>query len=394
MSQSAHFAPMPTRSSAHINAMSPPPTTTVTPTTHHSTPAFLSLFPRSLSSLSLGTRKKDKDNEPNLSHNNSKSSAFSSPTATGGGGGGGSGSGGKKNKHSQQMHSADIPPPLPQRNPPRKSMDINSNPFEIFRNTPISDLDHSGSGIISPNNNVHCSPIAETPNKSRTGGQQGSNSSGKSSANSTPPPASNNNNNDNGSAGKKKRSKNKTKALSDPKMSSQMFIQMEQQGGHQELTGKPPPLPPRQYLLDENRINNNLSHSNSRLGGGQGSPSGGNSVHDNGNNGRALPNSIDTVFNYPLVSQCTPVRDNLSPFPFTHRPNIVQKLQEHQQGYPFGGAGGGGGGKRGSQQKSHHDNPVLSSTSSHISANKSTVSKLMRSHQTHPHTPLLLLNCR
>lgn len=392
MSQSAHFAPMPTRSSAHINAMSPPPTTTVTPTTHHSTPAFLSLFPRSLSSLSLGTRKKDKDNEPNLSHNNSKSSAFSPPTAPGGGGGG-SGSGGKKNKHSQQMHSADIPPPLPQRNPPRKSMDINSNPFEIFRNTPISDLDHSGSGIISPNNNVHCSPIAETPNKSRTGGQQGSNSSGKSSANSTPPPASINNNNDNGSAGKKKRSKNKTKALSDPKMSSQMFIQMEQQGGHQELTGKPPPLPPRQYLLDENRINNNLSHSNSRLGGGQGSPSGGNSVHDNGNNGRALPNSIDTVFNYPLVSQCTPVRDNLSPFPFTHRPNIVQKLQEHQQGYPFGGAGAGGG-KRGSQQKSHHDNPVLSSTSSHISANKSTVSKLMRSHQTHPHTPLLLLNCR
>lgn len=365
MSQS--FAPMQTRTS-HANALQSPPTTNpITAPVHHSTPAFLSLFPRSLSSLSLGTRKKDKEMEANLSHNSSKASlgsAFSPPGAASGGGGNKKSS--SSNRHSHQMHSPDIPPPLPQRNPPRKSLDINSNPFEIFRNTPISDLDHSGSGIISPqnvhNNSHRHSPIAGDGGKGKAAaaamGQVESNSSI-----------------DNGSGKKGKRSKNKTKALSDPKMSSQMFIQMEQ-GHHQhgELTGKPPPLPPRQYLLDENRLNNNLSNSNSRLGAAET-----NNNHTS-NNGRALPNSIETIFNYPLVSQCTPVRDNLSQFPFTHRPNIVQKLQESQQGFG-GGARGGQDGKRGSQQKSHHDNPVLS-TSSHISANKSTVSKLMRSPNT------------
>lgn len=362
-----------------MNALNSPPTTTPV---HHSTPAFLSLFPRSLSSLSLGTRKKDKEMETSAAHNHNKTSigsAFSPPGVAPGSGAG------KKNlnnsssshRHSQQMHSPDIPPPLPQRNPPRKSLDINSNPFESFRNTPISDLDHSGSGVISPHNLMHGSPIS--------GNDNAKTSCKGTSSPTTTQSSSSGNNNDNGSSGKKsKRSKNKTKALSDPKMSSQMFIQMEGGPGHGELTGKPPPLPPRQYLLDENRLNNNLSNSNSRLGGGS----------DN-NNGRGLPNSIETVFNYPLVSQCTPVRDNLTPFPFTHRPNIVQKLQEHQQqqqqqqGYPFGGAGGGRQSmeaKRGSQ----HDNPVLS-TSSHISANKSTVSKLMRSPQnTHPHTSKLL----
>lgn len=380
------FAPMQTRSS-HMSALASPPTTTPV---HHSTPAFLSLFPRSLSSLSLGTRKKDKETESSASHNHSKTSlgsAFSPPGSTTPASGGGGGKKGTNNssashRHSQQMHSSDIPPPLPQRNPPRKSLDINSNPFEIFRNTPISDLDHSGSGVISPHN-LMGGGTGDANNKSQ------SKAMGQ-TASPTTTTASNSNDNNNGS-GKKKRSKNKTKALSDPKMSSQMFIQMEQGQGHGELTGKPPPLPPRQYLLDENRLNNNLSNSNSRLGGADT-----NSSSSNNHNRRGMPNSIETVFNYPLVSQCTPVRDNLTPFPFTHRPNIVQKLQEHQQqGYSFREGGGGAsrqspqhGAKEAQQQKGHHDNPVLS-TSSHISANKSTVSKLMRSPNTPTHPSLL-----
>lgn len=354
MSQS--FAPMPTRTS-HANSINSPPTTNPAPNAHHTTPAFLSLFPRSLSSLSLGTRKKDKELETgNVSHNSSKMSLGSalSPPGPGSGGKKSSGNSGS-NRHSQSMHSPDIPPPLPQRNPPRKSLDINSNPFEIFRNTPISDLDHSGSGIITSHNNSNSS--GESNKQGKATGQKNS---------PTMMNQSNSNNNDNGSGKKSKRSKNKTKALSDPKMSSQMFIQMEQQQvsphhhpqpHHGDISGKPPPLPPRQYLMDENRLNNNISPNNN-------------------NSGRALPNSIETIFNYPLVTQCTPVRDNLSPFPFTHRPNIVQKLQESQAA---SNRGGGQDGKRGSAQqgqKSHHDNPVLS-TSTHISANKSTVSKLI-----------------
>ncbi|XP_059622198.1 uncharacterized protein LOC132265518 [Phlebotomus argentipes] len=226
-----------------------------------STPAFLSLFPRSLSSLSLGTWKKPMDRvNPGLAPNilmsiNSEFTPHHTPllsrqntsaaaTAK------------KLNVEVKSPQKGDIPPPLPQRNAPRRMADANGasagSPLQV------SDLDHSSSGGGS------------TPTHSAA-------PSGKS----------------------KKRTKAKIKALSDPKMSSQMLLEAER------VTCSPPPLPPRQGV-DEQQLN--------KL-----------------NNNRPLPNSIETVLNYPLIATCTPVRDNLSAFPLSHRPNIVQQLQQQHQ---------------------------------------------------------------
>lgn len=268
-----------------------------------STPAFLSRFPRSLSSLSLGGKKKPADKENTVTTpatiphqiQQTPTSPYSSggemisPTNYQ------ASSPSKKSKISashRDLKNADIPPPLPERNIPRpkqSSTDIMDGDVVLRRNIQISDLDHSVSGMQTSNNagnnNSH-SPL-----------------SNKSSASSS-------------SAGKgKQRSKQKMKALSDPKMSSQMFIQMEQAQGNQQqkqMNDDAPPLPPRlPGMLEEkqNLINNNKFGKNNFTG-------------------RPPPNSLETHLSYPLIATCTAVREDLSAFPLSHRPNIVQQLQQ------------------------------------------------------------------
>ncbi|GAB0090164.1 uncharacterized protein DMENIID0001_048560 [Sergentomyia squamirostris] len=276
---------------------------------HSMAPAFLSRFPRSLSSLSLGTKKKPMDRPdvmiaPNFPmHINSdfmlnqghlfrqQSSAMADMM--------GSKKKGVDEKSPQK--SGDIPPPLPQRNTPRKmssdsngaNRGITDSPENSLRSPlQISDLDHSSSGGGS------------TPTHGGT------------------PSVKN-----------KKRQKSKAKALSDPKMSSQMLIQVES-GTHLASNENPPPLPPRQHMDDQlNKLNNN----------------------------RPLPNSIETLMNYPVIATCTPIRDNLSAFPLSHRPNIVQQLQQQQHHQLMNSNY-----QQHLQQLHHHQN-LLSTT-----ANKST----------------------
>lgn len=173
-------------------------------------------------------------------------------------GGGGGGNGGNIDY--------DTPPPLPQRNLPKKSLPTDT--FELTDSfvrrvdTQISDLDHS----------------TDSPSKGS------SNLSSKCN---------------------KKRSKNKTKALSDPKLSSQLLIDME--------SSLPPPLPPRQQgMIDEPLIN----------------------FINNNNSKRSMPNSVDSMMNYPVIATCTAVRDNISAaFPLSRRPNIVQQLQQQEHNF-------------------------------------------------------------
>ncbi|XP_055384801.1 uncharacterized protein LOC129614289 [Condylostylus longicornis] len=156
-----------------------------TPTSHHTNPALLSLFPRSLSSLSLGT-KKLKENDPSPLINNQKTqqnqnSKQQKITPT------------KKKKEESRLakenaqnlksrkNETSPPPPLPQRNIPRTQ--------EITINVD----------------------------------------------------------------GNKRKSKSKTKALSDPKMSTQLFLQVESGTGNEDENDLliPPPLPPRQIGMME-----------------------------------------------------------------------------------------------------------------------------------------------
>ncbi|XP_036333310.1 uncharacterized protein LOC118744410 isoform X2 [Rhagoletis pomonella] len=348
-----------------------------------SSPAFLSLLPRSLSSLSLGTRKNkiDKDlitaplnnttdflhhhHQHHANNNNATTSPLppynmsqslhqpqtqtqqqqqqhrnsaqqslfyqqqqqqqqqlqarlkETPKSS---------SSKSKNKFAAQAktHSIqeDVPPPLPQRNPPRQlQLDNNgnnaagvmsnsscSNSASLF--APISDLDLAGS------------PQGKSPQPTLP----------------PPPSASAQSSAAAASSSQKKRSKAKTKALSDPKMSTQMFLQMETSVGANAAGGAaadgsncetdcvPPPLPPRQPgMLEESASAHRGSFSNLNVAGQGG---GGGGVGP-----RPPPNSIDTLLNYPLVSTCTPIhRDNMAAaFPLSQRPNIVQQLQQHQQ---------------------------------------------------------------
>lgn len=300
-----------------------------------STPAFLSRFPRSLSSLSLGGKKKPADKEntattpSTIPHQQQQMQATSpynsggemispinypSSTPT------------KKSKISashRDVKSADIPPPLPERNPRPKQMSADNMDADVVlrRNTQISDLDHTVTGSNNAVNNNSPSPLSPLSNKS----------SASSSA-----------------AGKgKQRSKQKMKALSDPKMSSQMFIQMEQAQGNQQQphptnNDDAPPLPPRlPGMLEEkqNLINNNKFGKNNFTG-------------------RPPPNSLEAHLSYPLIATCTAVREDLSAYPLSHRPNIVQQLQ----------------------QSTHHHhlqspNSSVTTTIAATSVSKSTVSK-------------------
>jgi Rho guanine nucleotide exchange factor 12 len=250
------------------------------------TPAFLSRFPRSLSSLSLGTKKKP-DKEIS-STSSTITDVTTSQTDTN------LGTPTKNKKHSlgnDKTIKNDIPPPLPQRNILKKSLnhsidDTDLTDMKNKRNTPISDLDQL---IMAPESLNNSNKILNHVLSSSPG------SAGKS----------------------KKRSKNKTKALSDPKMSSQTFLQMESRG----FTSEPPPLPPRQPGLSESIPNFSQSMNNPH-----------NSSPVNDTNNRPLPNSINTLMNYPLVATCAAVRDNISAaFPLSQRPNIVQQLQQQQQ---------------------------------------------------------------
>lgn len=290
----------------------------MTPNQNSFAPHFLSRFPRSLSSLSLGTKKKsstDKnvtsptgplpapqesthatDNNRqtpiignsngatgqtrNLTKNNSSVSSSSHK---------------KKHSRSESKSKADNvqqPPPLPERNNVgRKSLLVSpenpSSPNHVVtrgttknneNNKKISDLDASITSQGSVKGAVQKSHNISLPTES---------------------------------SGSRKRSKGK-KAHSDPKISTQAFLQMEMRS--MSDGSEPPPLPPRPTLAEPVQ---NLGNSTSNSG--------------IDTNGRCLPNSINTCMNYPLVATCTPVRDNFSAFPLSHRPNIVQQLQLQQQ---------------------------------------------------------------
>ncbi|KAH8284540.1 hypothetical protein KR018_004011, partial [Drosophila ironensis] len=297
----------------HHNNNYPPQQQPHQPPASSNSPAFLSLLPRSLSSLSLGTRKNkiDKDFAGNSSgspfglttdflHNQRMSHqaeamsqslhqhTSSTPTSTQfqqqsqhrfKDAGGSSSKGKNKFLISRSMIEEDVPPPLPQRNPPRQlNLDLkngNASPGSHLV-APVSDLDRA----TSP----------QQPNF------PSSNESSPSNA-------------------KSKRSKTKTKALSDPKMSTQMFLQMESAsaagaaGGSLEVDGGPPPLPPRlPGMMTEEMSRGSCQNLNQ-------------------------PNSVGTSFNYPLVSTTTAVQgDNMkNAFPLSQRPNIVQQLQQHQR---------------------------------------------------------------
>jgi Rho guanine nucleotide exchange factor 12 len=232
----------------------------------------------------LGTKKKSEKDLPTSNSGNLDSSLQSevhSITPT------------KNKRHNfNSDKKGDIPPPLPQRNILRKSLNHSVDDTDIAdaknckRNTPISDLDQS---VISEGSKSSSNMVLHT-------GLSSSSSLTSSSVIKS-----------------KKRAKNKTKALSDPKMNSQTFLQME---SGRDFCSEPPPLPPRHLGL------NDPANSNSQFS----SP-----VSDTNN--RPLPNSINTLMNYPLVATVTAtVRDNISAaYPLSQRPNIVQQLQHQQQ---------------------------------------------------------------
>lgn len=250
-------------------------------------PAFLSLLPRSLSSLSLGNKKKiDKDYAPNVSATceinsihlsqsmyNQRPSAnqqhihsYISPPST-------NITPVKKKFSGSRNLKDEAPPPLPQRNIPRA---IASEPIgnEWRRSTVVSDLDHSiGSPVTSSIKDL------ESPSRSNMISCKQK---------------------------RQPRNKSKTKALSDPKMSTQIFLLMEK-SDYEFVT--PPPLPPRQPgMMEELNFNN-----------------------DKRNNTRPSPNSIESQWNYPLVTTCQAVKDNgSSAFPLSQKPSIVYTLK-HQQ---------------------------------------------------------------
>lgn len=203
--------------------------------------------------------------------------------------------------------SSDVPPPLPQRNMPRKSSSVNEtdqsgSEVNLRRPIQISDLDHSHFG------------------SSNALGNLGSPNNNKSPSSPTSSPVSNKQ-----SASKSRPKAAKIKALSDPKMSSALFIEMEQSlsgaaaGGN---TNEPPPLPPRQPgMLEEkqNLLNNNKFPN----------PTGPTTNYNN----RPPPNSLDTLLVYPLTTTTQAVRD-FSGYPRPNAQHIMQ-LNSVQPSAPY-----------------------------------------------------------
>lgn len=249
-----------------------------------SSPAFLSRFPRSLSSLSLGGKRKSVEKENTtvtpqnpMAHADMLSPHSAVPASTSHGFSMAS----VKNKFTgstkdlKHSGSLDQPPPLPQRNFMRSSqttstfMDPATDHDVVFRkSTQVSDLDtfYTASSSTSNPSNDH---VTGTPPITKV----------------------------------KKRSKVKAKANSDPKISSHLFIQMEKgetMSPNKKIvceTGlsvgnKPPPLPPRQPgMIEENPTLVN-KFSSGAIGK------------------RPPPNSLDTLMNYPLIATCTAIKDN------------------------------------------------------------------------------------
>lgn len=248
-----------------------------------SSPAFLSRFPRSLSSLSLGGKRKSTEREsfgstttanadqllPQSAVHSHLSVASLKSKFTGST---------KDLKHNDGhvAASGDHPPPLPQRNFMRTSQTMTflenpNNEVQYRKSAQISDLDNSM--------NVP-SPASSSPVTIGAANDQSSPASVKA----------------------KKRNKTKVKANSDPKISTHLFIQMEKGevvNPNKKIvaeTGlsvgnKPPPLPPRQPgMIEEN------PHTGNKYTGAVGK--------------RPAPNSLDTLMYYPLVATCTAIKDN------------------------------------------------------------------------------------
>lgn len=145
------------------------------------------------------------------------------------------------------------PPPLPQRNIPRKSL-----PTSPMSNSQVSDLDASmmtASGGMPASSNI---------------------------------------------GGAKRKSKtNRVKANSDPKMSSDLMLQMES-------SQYPPPLPPRTNFHEDGVFGQFVTNKDS---------------NDTHGDGRSLPNSLATQMNFPVISTSVTVRDGIPPpnYNFNHR---------------------------------------------------------------------------
>lgn len=342
----------------HFNPISSPAllaTTTPTSNPQQSSlaPAFLSRFPRSLSSLSLGGKKKSIDKDvansslisPNISANSDHlqspvtSSALhlhSSHNAL---------LSSVKNKFTSEQsvelrpgfvdknRSKNQPPPLPLRNFPRRSQPATANASDGVDGENLIDLTSNSVTTASAAAAAAAAGVkkkgkssADIDNKTNNNDKCNKNLTSSSSISAATSAANK----------VKKRNKAKIKANSDPKISAQLFLQMERDYDKQDLiaaTGhsianEPPPLPPRQPgMLEENQnlINNN------KCGAGSSSSSAG-----GGANSRPPPNSVDSRMNYPLIATATAVRDNISPFVLSNRPNIrhriaqsTQKAQQH-----------------------------------------------------------------
>lgn len=216
---------------------------------------FLARFPRSLSQLNLGSKRKSsapspqegfaKPLPPVATPNSSSSSStpISSPNHQQK----------VRVRHQHPTITADVPPPLPQRNTPRKSL-----PTSPTANPQVSDLDAS---LMSS------SGLAAAPFGSGI------------------------------AAGGKKKNKQKIKAYSDPKMSSEIMLQME-------CASYPPPLPPRGSLFEDGVFCQVVTNKDILDG--------------TGTDGRPLPNSVATQLNYPLITTSVAVRDGLSGPPNVH----------------------------------------------------------------------------
>lgn len=239
-----------------------PSKVSVTPT-NVTAPTFLARFPRSLSQLNLGSKRKSLAPSPQEAAKafpavNSPNSSSSSSTPIS-----------SPNHHKVRVRhqpssasAADVPPPLPQRNAPRKSLPTSPTATP----TQVSDLDAS---LMSAGSSA--APFG----------------SGVSSG------------------GAKKKNKQKIKAYSDPKMSSEIMLQME-------CASYPPPLPPRTGLLEDGQFGQIVTNKDTSDG--------------SSNDGRPLPNSVATQLNYPLITTSVAVRDGLpiSPSHFHQRHHSME----------------------------------------------------------------------
>lgn len=223
-------------------------TTVTTPTTITASQHFLARLPRSLSQLNLGSKRKSTNADLQLqqqrpiqspSSSSSSNTPVSSPihqVTT---------KSNQKSSRNQILADSSVPPPLPQRNIPRKSSSGSTS-------NQISDLDASL---------MAASKVTQSQAPSTSGGSK---------------------------------KKNKQKAYSDPKMSSEMLLQME-------AAHFPPPLPPRSIggtpTLDVFSVMNKDSFDGTT----------------NLVDGRPLPNSCATQMHYPLIATSVSVRDGLIP---------------------------------------------------------------------------------